>query len=315
MLICVGGPLYTVFRMSFNASPGALKADGWSFLNYPDVIETYYGNIWNSLIIGGTATVISFAVAMPLAYFISFYGGRFRAILVFAAVAPFLTSYLVRVIMLQTLLGANGPVFGTIASVTGVQLVLLGTPLAVLLGLAYQLFPFILLPMYAAFERVDRNLCAASEDLFAKRCGPRGMAWGASLALLFGLLFTYVVSGKNLELSLAHVSLVVVITFAGALAGYMITETFSYVILPLSLSGVFAAALLSFVPALGDYVNAGILGNIGTTMAGNVIQTKFLIELDYAGAAALASLLLAFSVALLLVFFRVVKASEALDVI
>ena len=50
--------------------------------------------------------------------------------------------------------------------------------------------------------------------------------------------------------------------------------TFRKVVWPLALPGVFAAFLLTFIPAVGDYVNASILGGPGNTMIGNVIQTR-----------------------------------------
>jgi spermidine/putrescine transport system permease protein len=70
-------------------------------------------------------------------------------------------------------------------------------------------------------------------------------------------------------------------------------EAFSRVILPLTIPGLFAAFLLTFVPALGDYVNQQILGGTSDTMIGTVIQTAFLTNLDYAGGSALSAVLLA----------------------
>lgn len=69
-------------------------------------------------------------------------------------------------------------------------------------------------------------------------------------------------------------------------------EAFRHVVLPLSLPGVFAAFLLTFVPATGDYVNASVLGGPGTTMIGNIIQEKFLTELNYPEAASLSVILM-----------------------
>ena len=59
------------------------------------------------------------------------------------------------------------------------------------------------------------------------------------------------------------------------------------VILPLSVPGIFAGFLLTFIPAVGDYVNNDILGGTNTTMIGNVIQKQFLVVKDYPAAAAL----------------------------
>jgi spermidine/putrescine transport system permease protein len=68
--------------------------------------------------------------------------------------------------------------------------------------------------------------------------------------------------------------------------------TFTHVVLPLSVPGIFAAFLLTFVPAAGDYVNAFILGGTNNRMIGNVIQTKFLEAADYPTASALSAILL-----------------------
>ena len=68
--------------------------------------------------------------------------------------------------------------------------------------------------------------------------------------------------------------------------------TFTRVVLPLSVPGIFAAFLLTFVPAAGDYVNAQILGGTNTVMIGSVIQKKFLEAGDYPGASALSTVFL-----------------------
>jgi len=69
--------------------------------------------------------------------------------------------------------------------------------------------------------------------------------------------------------------------------------TFRKVVWPLSLPGVFAAFLLTFVPAVGDYVNVTYLGGPSNTMIGNVIQTQFLTNLNYPMAAAMSFILMA----------------------
>jgi len=68
---------------------------------------------------------------------------------------------------------------------------------------------------------------------------------------------------------------------------------FVKVVFPLSLPGVFAGILLTFVRATADYVNAAILGGRNTTMIGNIIQTEFFVNLNYPTASALAFMLMA----------------------
>jgi spermidine/putrescine transport system permease protein len=88
-------------------------------------------------------------------------------------------------------------------------------------------------------------------------------------------------------------------------------QTFARVVLPLSLPGVFAGVILTFVPAASDYVNASILGGTGQIMIGNVIETLYLTNSDYPHAAALSSILLA---ALLVGIFAYAKALGTRDV-
>jgi spermidine/putrescine transport system permease protein len=87
-------------------------------------------------------------------------------------------------------------------------------------------------------------------------------------------------------------------------------EAFRKVVWPLSLPGVFAAFLLTFVPATGDYVNATLLGGPGTTMIGNIIQEKFLVELDYPEAAALSVILMMVMLVLATVYARILGTED-----
>jgi spermidine/putrescine transport system permease protein len=88
-------------------------------------------------------------------------------------------------------------------------------------------------------------------------------------------------------------------------------EAFRHVVWPLSLPGVFAAFLLTFVPATGDYVNAAVLGGPGTTMIGNIIQEKFLVELSYPGAAALSVMLMIAMLVLASIYARILGTEDA----
>ncbi|MFN8173442.1 MAG: ABC transporter permease [Solirubrobacteraceae bacterium] len=68
---------------------------------------------------------------------------------------------------------------------------------------------------------------------------------------------------------------------------------FRKVTLPLALPGIFAGTLLTFIPAVGDFINAALLGTSNQYMIGNVIQSRFLTVLDYPTAAALSFVLMA----------------------
>ena len=82
-------------------------------------------------------------------------------------------------------------------------------------------------------------------------------------------------------------------------------RTFRRVIFPLSLPGVFAGTLLTFIPATGDFINAELLGNpTAQRNIGNVVQTQFLERNDYPTAAAISFVLMAIITALVLIYAK-----------
>jgi spermidine/putrescine transport system permease protein len=80
--------------------------------------------------------------------------------------------------------------------------------------------------------------------------------------------------------------------------------TFRKVTVPLSMPGVVAGTLLTFIPAAGDYVNAALLGNPNTKMIGNVIESRFFAVVDYPTAAALSFTLMATILILVTLYIR-----------
>ena len=88
---------------------------------------------------------------------------------------------------------------------------------------------------------------------------------------------------------------------------------FVRVVFPLSLPGVFAGVLLTFVPVASDYVNASILGGTNTTMIGNVIQTEYFTNLDYPTAASLSFILMAALLIGVFIYARVLGTEDVLE--
>ena len=80
--------------------------------------------------------------------------------------------------------------------------------------------------------------------------------------------------------------------------------TFRRVTLPLSMPGVVAGTLLTFIPAAGDYVNAALLGNPSTSMIGNVVDSRFFRVVDYPTAAALSFVLMAAILVMVSLYIR-----------
>ena len=137
------------------------------------------------------------------------------------------------------------------------------------------------LPLYVALEKIDRRLVEAAQDLYAGPWRPGGTIAGAivggSLTALLMAIFDWSVPIGAIGGA-----------FIGAAVGTLfVSQSFLRVVLPLSLPGVFAGSLLTFIPAVGDYVNAELLGTPTAQMIGNVIQARFLTLNDYPTASAL----------------------------
>jgi spermidine/putrescine transport system permease protein len=87
-------------------------------------------------------------------------------------------------------------------------------------------------------------------------------------------------------------------------------HAFLRVTVPLSLPGVVAGTLLTFIPAAGDFINAQLLGSPTNHMIGNVIESKFLELTDYPAAASMSFILMAIIVAMVLVYARAVGTEQ-----
>jgi len=291
-----------VQMLVFSLSEGTLRTGFtspptvWDIANYPDSVTRFSDNFANSLAYGGLATVFCFLIGYPLAYAIAFRGGRWKNLLLFLVIAPFFTSFLIRTISWRIILGNDGPFLSIIRDGLGLvppNFSIIGTPLAVVGGLTYQFLPFMVLPLYVSIDKVDRRLIEAAQDLYA---GP----WRRG-----GLLV-----GE--EANPAAVGLVALAGAAvgGAIGATLISQAFIRVTFPLSLPGVFAASILTFIPAIGDYVNAQLLGSPKTQMVGNVIQGRFLDQNDYPIAAALAFILMAGILLAIAVYARLLGTEE-----
>ncbi len=112
-------------------------------------------------------TVICLVVSYPFAYYIATRGPRARNIMLVLVMIPFWSNFLVRTYAWRVLLGTDGPLSQLTQSLGGEPIRLLFTNTAVLIGLVYGYLPFMVLPLYAAFERMDWRLVEAARDLYA----------------------------------------------------------------------------------------------------------------------------------------------------
>jgi spermidine/putrescine transport system permease protein len=248
-------PMYFMGVISLES--GSLE-DGfrftWEFSNFTDAIGDYGDQFGRSFLYGGVATALALVIAYPLAYAIAFRAGRWRYVLLFAVIAPFFTTYLIRTLAWQTILFDESPVVDLLRTigVLGTSGRVLDTPASVIAGLTYNFLPFMILPIYATLERLDVGLIEAAKDLYASA-----------------------------------------------------REAFWRVTLPLSAPGIVAGVLLTFIPAVGDYVNAYFLGGPNQAMIGNAIQGQYLELANYPTAAALSFVLMALLLAVVVIYLRV----------
>ncbi len=142
----------------------------WSFESYQRLADPIYlGIVWRSFWIAGAATVLCLVLGFPLALFISRAGKR-KNLYLSLVILPFWTSFLVRTYAWMFLLRDTGLINTALQKLGLIHdpLPLLYNDGAVILGLVYGYLPFMVLPLYATLERLDRNLLEAAADLGAK---------------------------------------------------------------------------------------------------------------------------------------------------
>jgi spermidine/putrescine transport system permease protein len=228
--------------------------------NYGEAFVNYWPQFVRSLVYAGLATIFALIIGYPLAYFIAFRGGKWRGLLLVLVVAPTFASFLLRTYAWQTILSDNSPItqFLNFLNLLPDDRIL-NTGIAVVAGLTYNFLPFMILPLYAALEKIDPRLIEAGGDLYASP-----------------------------------------------------VTTFRKVTWPLSLPGVVAGTLLTFIPAMGDYINAQLLGSTGDRMIGNAIQVNFIQFRDYPIASALSFILMA---AILVLVFSYIRRAGTEDLV
>lgn len=179
LLLFFIAPLAIIWAYSFgtNASLVAIDITG-TFANYARAVEPLYlGIILKSFWFAGLTTLACLILGFPVAIAITFASDRLRPWLLLAIMLPFWTNLLIRTYALMAVLRTEGYLNWVLAlfwsPVTALggpafqPLELLHTDFAVVLGLVYVQLPFMVLPLYAALDRLDRSLIEASLDLGA----------------------------------------------------------------------------------------------------------------------------------------------------
>jgi spermidine/putrescine transport system permease protein len=255
LLLLFAVPLGIVLAVSLGTTDPVYQAIyGWHPQNYADVFDPLFAPVLLRSVGYALATVVlCLLIGYPLAYYIARFGGRWKTVLIAVVVLPFLVNYLVRTYAWVAILSDEGLLNGILTDAgiveNGVRFV--NTSWAVIGGLVYGYLAFMILPLYAALDRMDPSLIEAGKDLYGSR-------W----------------------------------------------QTFWHVTWPAAFQGVVAGCVLVFLPAVGDFVSAQLLGGPDTYMVGNLIQQQFLEAQNWPFGAALTIVMMGFLLIWMLIYVR-----------
>jgi spermidine/putrescine transport system permease protein len=154
----------------------------WNLLNYLRALDPLYVRVLaRSLALAVATTALCFAVGYPMASWLGVVAPRrWRTALLVLVILPFWTSFLVRMYAWVFLLRTEGLVNTGLATLGLPALNLLYNDAAVVLGQVYGELPFMVLPLFASLEKLDRSLLEAAADLGA---APRRALWRVTLPL------------------------------------------------------------------------------------------------------------------------------------
>ncbi len=146
----------------------ALDFENFAFLTSDDL---YWKAYLSSLRIALVSTALTLLVGFPIAYGMAQAPDRWRPTLMMLVILPFWTSFLIRVYAWMGILSNEGLLNQTLMSLGLIDapLQILNTNSAVYIGIVYTYLPFMILPIYAALERLDASLLEAAEDLGCSR--------------------------------------------------------------------------------------------------------------------------------------------------
>jgi spermidine/putrescine transport system permease protein len=260
----------TVQMFTYSISTGTLET-GFTMTfgadAYFTAIDRFGKQFLNSILYGGAATILTLLIGFPVAYTIAFRGGRYKNLILFLVIAPFFTSFLIRTISWKILLGDEGPLLAPLRHGLGIL-----NDNTWLLG--HQ---------------------GVIDGRFSVLGTPVAQVAGLTYNFLPFMILPLYVALEKIDFRLIEAAEDL---YADRRAA------FRRITLPLALPGVFAGSLLTFIPAMGDYINAELLGNPGTRMIGNVIQNRLLVQNDYPVGSALSFMLMAGIIVAVAVYAR-----------
>ena len=160
--------LVLVYSFASRSSTGLTLLEDWNVSSYrrlfsPLVLEVAV----RSLVLAVLTTLICLLLSYPFAYYIATRSAGVRNVLLVLVMIPFWSNFLVRTYAWRVILGSDGFVSQISQLFGGDPVRVLFTNTAVLIGLVYGFMPFMVLPLYAAIERLDWGLVEAARDLYA----------------------------------------------------------------------------------------------------------------------------------------------------
>ena len=169
MGLALAAPLLLMAITSLKSQSGISFAQGWTLAQYGEVLgrASYRSLFLRSVLISGVVTLVTVALAYPMAYFVAFHARR-KFIWLVALTIPFWTSYLLRVFAWKIILGFNGVINSGLMRLHLIDQpleFLLYNPFAVVVTLAHAWAAFAILPIYVSLEKIDRSLLEAASDL------------------------------------------------------------------------------------------------------------------------------------------------------
>jgi spermidine/putrescine transport system permease protein len=162
---------YSLNVYSLDPGPHSLTLSAWHDFLHSSI---YLKLFWKSVKMSLAVSAIIIVLAYPLAYYLALSGTKRKYVLLLLLIAPFLTSYLLRVLAWKVILGDHG-VINSFLFWTGLRdpdhplSQLLYSRFAVMLVLGYIWLPFVALPIFVSLESLDRRLLEAATDLGASR--------------------------------------------------------------------------------------------------------------------------------------------------
>ncbi len=184
MIVFTLVPLLFVFYYGFTDSDGSFTLSNITAIADKIHLEA----LGLSLLLAFLSTAICLLLAYPLALILSKNSSNSRSFVIFIFILPMWINFLLRIIAIRLLIADNGIINNILSFFHLPSMNIMYTPAAIVLGMVYDYFPFMVLPIYNALIKIDRNLLDAAGDLGAN-------SWKKFIKVIFPLSIPGVVSG------------------------------------------------------------------------------------------------------------------------